>query len=123
MPTQWGCNRHRAPAVAEQCFRKSSSCPLSAQPRLSKLIRLTRQRTALKDSRNTAISPICAAAVAADAELLQTVDVSLGDRSYPIYIGQGILDHSNLLQRHVPGKKVLVVTNETVAPLYLDRYA
>lgn len=60
-------------------------------------------------------------AVAAEAELLQTVDVSLGDRSYPIYIGQGLLDRGDLLQQHVLGKKVLIVTNETVAPLYLER--
>ena len=59
--------------------------------------------------------------VATQAETLQTVDVSLGDRSYPIYIGQGLLDRSDLLQQHIPGKKVLVVTNETVAPLYLER--
>lgn len=29
-----------------------------------------------------------------------TVDVDLGDRSYPIYIGSGILDQPNLLQRY-----------------------
>ena len=52
---------------------------------------------------------------------MHTVNVSLGDRSYPIYIGRGLLDRPELLQRHIPGKKVLVVTNETIAPLYLDR--
>ncbi|KVH88757.1 3-dehydroquinate synthase AroB, partial [Cynara cardunculus var. scolymus] len=59
------------------------------------------------------------------------VDVDLGDRSYPIYIGSGLLNQPDLLQRyclffflssrHVHGKKVLVVTNTTVAPLYLDK--
>ncbi|KAI0514216.1 hypothetical protein KFK09_010251 [Dendrobium nobile] len=49
------------------------------------------------------------------------VDVDLGDRSYPIYIGSGLLDAPDLLQRHVAGKRVLVVTNTTIAPLYLDR--
>ncbi|KFK28271.1 hypothetical protein AALP_AA8G495000 [Arabis alpina] len=49
------------------------------------------------------------------------VHVDLGNRSYPIYIGAGLLDQSQLLQRHVHGKRVLVVTNERVAPLYLDR--
>ncbi|XP_020585545.1 3-dehydroquinate synthase, chloroplastic [Phalaenopsis equestris] len=49
------------------------------------------------------------------------VDVDLGNRSYPIYIGSGLLDVPDLLQRHVDGKRVLVVTNTTVAPLYLDR--
>ena len=62
-------------------------------------------------------------AVATGAALVQTVDVSLGDRSYPIYIGQGLLDRSDLLQQHIPGKKVLIVTNKTVAPLYLERSA
>ncbi|PRQ47375.1 putative 3-dehydroquinate synthase [Rosa chinensis] len=49
------------------------------------------------------------------------VDVDLGNRSYPIYIGSGLLDQPELLQRHVHGKRVLVVTNTTVAPLYLDK--
>lgn len=34
------------------------------------------------------------------------VNVDLGDRSYPIYIGAGLLDRSELLQKHVKGKKV-----------------
>ncbi|XP_021907842.1 3-dehydroquinate synthase, chloroplastic [Carica papaya] len=49
------------------------------------------------------------------------VEVDLGSRSYPIYIGSGLLDQPELLQRHVHGKRVLVVTNCTVAPLYLDK--
>lgn len=49
------------------------------------------------------------------------VEVDLGQRSYPICIGSGLLDHPDLLQKHVQGKKVLVVTNNTVAPLYLDK--
>lgn len=59
--------------------------------------------------------------IAIQPQTLQTVDVSLGDRSYPIYIGQGLLSRSDLLQQHILGKKVLVVTNDTVAPLYLER--
>ncbi|KAL3525245.1 hypothetical protein ACH5RR_013617 [Cinchona calisaya] len=49
------------------------------------------------------------------------VEVDLGNRSYPIYIGSGLLHQPHLLQRHVQGKKVLVVTNTTIAPLYLDK--
>ncbi|XP_030464054.2 3-dehydroquinate synthase, chloroplastic [Syzygium oleosum] len=49
------------------------------------------------------------------------VEVDLGSRSYPIYIGSGLLDRPELLQRHVHGKRVLVVTNDTVAPIYLDK--
>ncbi|KAL6519447.1 hypothetical protein OROGR_018767 [Orobanche gracilis] len=49
------------------------------------------------------------------------VDVDLGNRSYPIYIGSGLLNQTELLQRHVHGKQILVVTNTTIAPLYLDK--
>ena len=54
-------------------------------------------------------------------DAMKTINVPLGDRSYPIYIGQGILDNGKLLQQHVPGKRVLIVTNTTVADLHLDR--
>ncbi|KAK4760821.1 hypothetical protein SAY87_005714 [Trapa incisa] len=49
------------------------------------------------------------------------VNVDLEDRSYPIYIGSGLLDQPELLQRHVHGKRVLIVTNDKIAPLYLDK--
>ena len=49
------------------------------------------------------------------------MEVDLGDRSYPIYIGSSLLDNGELIRRHIPGNTALVVTNETIAPLYLDR--
>ena len=54
---------------------------------------------------------------------MDTVTVDLGDRrSYPIYIGRGLLDTDGaLLRSHVKGKSVLVVTNDKVAPLYLEK--
>ena len=52
---------------------------------------------------------------------MEIVEVDLGDRTYPIYIGRGILDEGELLRRHIPGKTALIVTNTTIAPLYLDR--
>ncbi|QNH06194.1 3-dehydroquinate synthase [Pseudomonas sp. B11D7D] len=51
---------------------------------------------------------------------MQTLQVELGERSYPIYIGDGLLAQSALLTRHIAGRQVAVVTNETVAPLYLE---
>ncbi|XP_062194080.1 3-dehydroquinate synthase, chloroplastic-like [Phragmites australis] len=57
----------------------------------------------------------------AESRVSTVVDVDLGDRSYPIYIDSGLLNEHDLLQRHVHGKKVLVVTNTTVAPLYLEK--
>jgi len=52
--------------------------------------------------------------------LVDTLNVGLGCRSYPIYIGQGLLNDASLLAKHIMSKQVLVVTNETIAPLYLD---
>lgn len=46
--------------------------------------------------------------------------VELGDRSYPIYIGSGLLSRSELFIKHIKSKQVVVVTNETIAPLYLQ---
>ncbi len=50
-----------------------------------------------------------------------TLDVDLGVRSYPIHIGPGLIDDPELYRPHVSGSQVLIVTNEIVAPLYLDR--
>lgn len=58
-----------------------------------------------------------------DSSAPTIVEVDLGDRSYPIYIGSGLLDQPEILQRHVHGKRVLIVTNDTVGPLYLDKVA
>lgn len=54
---------------------------------------------------------------------MQTLQVDLGERSYPIYIGAGLLTQAGLFARHIAGRQVAVITNETVAPLYLDRLA
>ena len=52
---------------------------------------------------------------------MQTLTVDLGDRSYPIHIGSGLLDQAGLIVPHLAQKRVVVVTNTTVAPLYLER--
>lgn len=51
---------------------------------------------------------------------METLGVDLGDRSYPIYIGPGLLAKLDSLLPKLSGKQVLVVTNTTVAPLYLE---
>lgn len=51
---------------------------------------------------------------------MKTLDVDLGARSYPVYIGPGLLARAELFVPHIAGQKVAVVTNETVAPLYLN---
>ena len=52
---------------------------------------------------------------------MQTLTVDLGDRSYPIHIGTGLLGQVELILPHLLQKRVAVVTNTTVAPLYLDK--
>jgi 3-dehydroquinate synthase len=52
---------------------------------------------------------------------MNILKVDLGDRSYPIHIGRGLLGRAELLTPNIPGRRVAVVTNETVAPLYLNK--
>lgn len=52
---------------------------------------------------------------------MDTVTVDLGDRSYPIHIGSGLLSGSELLANSTSANQLLIVTNETVSPLYLER--
>ena len=49
------------------------------------------------------------------------LQVDLGERSYPIEIGQGLINDSKLIARLVKGNRVAVVTNTVVAPLYLEK--
>ncbi|HCB13358.1 MAG TPA: 3-dehydroquinate synthase [Gammaproteobacteria bacterium] len=51
---------------------------------------------------------------------MKTLYVELGDRRYPIHIGPGLLTQRELLRPHIPGRQALVVSNTTVAPLYLE---
>jgi len=52
---------------------------------------------------------------------MKTLEVDLGERSYPIHIGSGLLGNAALLSPHIHGRQVMVVTNGTVGPLYLDQ--
>jgi len=54
---------------------------------------------------------------------MQTVKVDLADRSYTVYIGSGMLGKTHPAFNITPGSTVLIVSNETVAPLYLDTLA
>ena len=53
--------------------------------------------------------------------MMNTIQVQLGARSYPIYIGRDSLCEPDILTRHIKSKQVVVVTNETIAPLYLEK--
>jgi len=52
---------------------------------------------------------------------MKQLHVELGDRSYPILIGHGLLDEPGLLKQYIRASEVMIVTNQTIAPLYLER--
>ena len=55
----------------------------------------------------------------------EIVRVDLADgRDYPIYIGSSFSDDetSSMLRRHIGGKRVLIITNDRIAPMYLEKY-
>jgi 3-dehydroquinate synthase len=54
---------------------------------------------------------------------MQTLSVALGERSYPIHIGTGLLDRTDLVLPCLAQKKVAVVTDTNVAPLFMERLA
>jgi 3-dehydroquinate synthase len=50
----------------------------------------------------------------------ERIDIALGERSYPILIGPGLASDPSVFDAHVAARALLVVTNETIAPLYLQ---
>lgn len=53
---------------------------------------------------------------------MQKLTVELGDqRDYPIYIGSDLLSDVSYISPHIQGRQVCIVTNTTIAPLYLDK--
>ena len=52
---------------------------------------------------------------------MQTLNVALGERAYPIHIGRGLLGRADLILPHLKTKRVAIVTNAVVGPLYLER--
>ena len=52
---------------------------------------------------------------------METLHVDLGDRSYPIYIGSGLLQQPELLTSHIRGQSAALVSNVTVGPLYATK--
>jgi 3-dehydroquinate synthase len=51
---------------------------------------------------------------------MRTLSVALGDRSYPIHVGSGLLGDLSLILPLLVQKRVAIITNETIAPLYLE---
>ena len=55
------------------------------------------------------------------AAVHERVDIALGERSYPILIGPRLLEDAPLLSTCITARSLLIVTNETIAPLYLPK--
>lgn len=51
---------------------------------------------------------------------MSTLQVELGTRSYPIYIDSGLLSNSKLLSKHIRSKRICIISNDIVAPLYIQ---
>ena len=51
---------------------------------------------------------------------MKTINIDLGQRSYPIYVGDNLLSNNIIFKKHIRTKKIALVSNTTVAPLYLD---
>lgn len=65
--------------------------------------------------------PMIAANNAPTTQIVQTLNVALHERSYPIFIGSDLSLTEHLLP-YVRGRQVMIVSNTVVAPLYLARY-
>jgi 3-dehydroquinate synthase len=52
---------------------------------------------------------------------MKALQVELGSRSYPIYLGAGLIASPSLISSYIRATQVLIVTNETIAPLYLEK--
>ena len=50
---------------------------------------------------------------------MESLRVALGERSYPVHIGAGVLGEAGLYAPHVAGRSAAIVTNTVVGPLYL----
>jgi 3-dehydroquinate synthase len=51
------------------------------------------------------------------------LNVELGSKSYPIFIGSELLSQKSFITDHIHGQQVMIVSNTTVAPIYLDQVA
>ena len=52
---------------------------------------------------------------------MKELNLNLGEKSYPIFIGENLLSQADYLTKHISGNQVMIVSNTTVAPLYIDK--
>ena len=127
------CSSRRGLTSSSSSFTSSSTCSRRRQNRR----RRRRRRTNEKNAKTTTTTLISNDAKENDndndndnnsnrrKEPDAIVSVKLdqdGQRDYPIYIGSELVkERGDLLRKHIKGETVLIVTNETVAPLYLEK--
>ena len=51
---------------------------------------------------------------------MKTINIKFDDRSYPIYIGKDLISDYELISQHLAHKKIVIITNDLVADIYLD---
>ncbi len=95
----------------------------TGRPNVQSLVQSILDRLPASASQNDATIAECSYA---ESHMTQspapiTLQVALGERSYPIMIGQSLLADVARMSAHIPGPRVAIVTNTTVAPLYLER--
>ena len=111
-------------AIREPLYREIADLVIdTGRPNVQSMVQtILAQLAALENSRaRAARSPDTEPSMTEQTK--QILNVDLGDRSYPITIGAGLLADASLLARHIAGNKVAIVTNTTVAPLYLEQVA
>lgn len=52
---------------------------------------------------------------------MKTLSLDLGERSYPIFIGSDYYADGEIFRKYISGQRVAIITNETVAPIYLEK--
>nr|WP_288381213.1 bifunctional shikimate kinase/3-dehydroquinate synthase AroKB [uncultured Massilia sp.] len=95
----------------------------TGRPNVQSMVQTILDQLAALDAARAAACARRAGKDAMNQQAPTTLNVELGERSYPIAIGPNLLDDGALLDRHVDGGKAAIVTNTTVAPLYLARVA
>ena len=109
-------------AQREPLYREVAALVIdTGRPNVQSMVQTILEQLDALEAKRREHAPASALSMHNQSPLTLTVD--LGERSYPIVIGADLLSDPALLERHIQGRQVAIVTNTTVAPLYLERVA
>jgi 3-dehydroquinate synthase len=109
-------------AQREPLYREIAQLVIdTGRPNVQSMVQTILDQLDALDASRRARAPASALPMNEQSTISLTVD--LGDRSYPILIGPGLLSDPELLARHIQGRQVAIVSNTTVAPLYMEQVA